>query len=248
MNPILISSYRNDGRLSTENREISIKLNSVKSSTGSCLYKLGQTKVIAWINGPNESKHITNEKNGNLKCIFTIAPFSTLIRKKDFKRDLKMKNFSKDLKDIFEQIVKLELYVKSEIIINVLLLQNDGNYKSASINAVSMALINAGIFIKDIAIGNNVGINDINNDDINIGSTENDNFLFDLSLNEEKQNLPICNVAYLPHSKKFIYNEILNAKIKYKNVESVLKAAEDACVKIYEVEEEILRGFLMNKL
>ena len=46
-----------------------------------------------------------------------------------------MREFSQNIKSIFEKVVKLELYPKSEIIINVLVLQNDGNFISASINA-----------------------------------------------------------------------------------------------------------------
>ena len=90
----------------------------------------------------DQENQITNtKKKGSIKCIFTQAPFSGMIRKKDFKRDLKMREFSKILKDIFEQISWLDLYKKSEIIINVLVLKNDGNYKNISINAITFALI-----------------------------------------------------------------------------------------------------------
>ena len=80
------------------------------------------------------------------------STFSGMLHKKDFKRDLKMRKFSKILKDICEDIIRLELYSKSEIIINALVIQNDGNYKSATINAIILTLINSGIFIKDTVI------------------------------------------------------------------------------------------------
>ena len=106
---------------------------------------------------------------------FYSSQFLGMIRKKDFKRDLKMREFSKILKDIFEQISWLDLYKKSEIIINVLVLKNDGNYKSISINAITFALIYDGINNKDSVVGNNVGY------------SEDDILIYDLYLQKEKQ-------------------------------------------------------------
>ena len=123
----------------------------------------------------DQENQITNTKKGRIKCIFTQAPFSGMIRKKDFKRDLKMREFSKIVKDIFEQISRLDLYKKSEIIINVLVLKNDGNYKSISINAITFALIYDGINNKDSVVGNNVGY------------SEDDILIYDLYLQKEKQ-------------------------------------------------------------
>lgn len=232
--PLFINEFRADGRKANENRQINIKTDVIKNSTGSCQYSLGETKVIAWIDGPKESKSRSQENMGNIKCIFTQAPFSYMIRKNDFKRDLKMREFSKILKEIFSEVIRLELYAKSEIAINVLVMQNDGNYKSASINAVTLALINAGIYIKDTVIGMNVGVGD------------NETVLYDLQLQEEKDYIPILNVAFLPHSKKFIYSEMLNSNTKYSKIEVLMKDAQLAASMLYEEEEKFLKYEYMN--
>ena len=79
--PLFIGEFRQDGRKAKENRELKVKMNITKDSNGSCILSLGQTKVISWINGPRESKSRTQEKKGSVKCIFSQAPFSGMIRK-----------------------------------------------------------------------------------------------------------------------------------------------------------------------
>ena len=225
--PLLIDEFRQDGRKPKETRKIEIEMDITKNSTGSAMVTLGETKVIAWIHGPRESKSKVDGK-GSIKCYFSQAPFSGMVRKKNFKRDLKMREFSKILKEVFEEVIRLELYSRSDIIINCLVLQNDGNYKSASISAITLALINAGLFIKDLVIGMSVGCQE-------------ENILYDLQLQEEKENIPILNVAYLPHSKKFIYTELVNAKTPYAKVETLMKEAEVAANRQYEEIEKFLK-------
>ena len=227
--PLFIGDFRQDGRKAKEIRNLSITMDVVKESSGSCFLCLGETKVIAWINGPREAKGKTQDQKGTVKCFFTQAPFAGMVRKKDFKRDLKMREFSKILKEIYEEVIRLELYVRSEIIINVLVLQNDGNYKSTSVNAITLALINAGIFIKDTVVG------------MNVGCLKENETLYGLQLQEEKENLPILNVAFLPHSKKFIYTELVNAKTPYSKIETLMKEAQNASMMLFNIEENFLK-------
>ena len=53
--PLFVGSFREDGRRFKENRSIEIKMGVVKESSGSCLFNLGETTVIAWIKGPCET-------------------------------------------------------------------------------------------------------------------------------------------------------------------------------------------------
>ena len=111
----------------------------------------------------------------------------------------------------------------------MLVLQNDGNYKSTSVNAITLALINAGIFIKDTVVG------------MNVGCLKENETLYDLQLQEEKENLPILNVAFLPHSKKFIYTELVNAKTPYSKIETLMKEAQNASMMLFNIEENFLK-------
>jgi ribonuclease PH len=199
----------------------------IPQAAGSASFYLGATKAVAWIIGPKEGKG-KNDLKGNLKCKFSLAAFSTFIRKKEYKRDLKMREFSKTFKDIFEQSIILENYQKCDIELNVLILESDGNYKGAAINAATLAFISAGILLRDTIVGINVGLFQ--------KST-----LTDLLSQEEKNDIPLMNVAYMPHFKKFVYFELLNAKTPYENSDTLMRAAETACNKVFSSVENYLK-------
>jgi len=218
---LLIGNYRSDGRKSNEIRDISFSTDIISEASGSAEVSQGETKAIAWINGPREGRNKNMENRGQVKCIFSLAPFASLTRKKDYKRDLKMREFSKSIKDIFEQVIILENYQKSEIVINILLTQTDGSYKAVAINAVTIALINAGIQIKDTVVS------------VTLGLFDNEISLFDVNLQEEKEKIPIFNVAYLPVYKKFTYIELVNSNTPYENIENLMREAEKACMLVY---------------
>lgn len=225
---LFIGDLRQDGRKFNEIREVEIQTELITDSNGSAQISMGGTKVLAWINGPKEGRSKMYENKGQIKCIFSLASFASLTRKTDYKRDLKMREFSKTLKDIFEQVILLEYYPKSEIVINVLVTQVDGSYKSAAINAVTLALINAGILVKDTVVGMSVGLHS------NIP-------IYDLSQQEEKENIPLLNIAYLPHSKKFIFVELLNAKTPYDQSDILMKESEKASYQIFDIIERYLK-------
>ena len=243
--PLFVGNFREDGRRFKENRSIKIEMGVVKESSGSCLFNLGETKVVAWIRGPCETKSKCPDNSGIIKCYFNQAPFSGMLHKSNQKQDIKNREFGQTIKSIFNQIIQLENYKKSEININVLVLQNDGNYKSAAINAVSLALINAGIFTKDSVVGINVGYldetvmeNGLLNDMTSLN--EENKIIYDLQLNEEKNYIPTLYIAYLPNSGKFIYLQLTNAKTPYNKLIPIIKEAIKSADNLYKEIKSIL--------
>jgi exosome complex component RRP41 len=225
---LFISDLRIDGRKFQEIRDITIESDLITTANGSAMINAGGTKCLAWINGPQEGKSKNFENKGTIKCIFSIAPFASLTRKSDYKRDLKMREFSKTLKDIFEQVVILESYQRSEIQINVIVLQSEGSYKGVAINTVTLALINSGILIRDTVVGMSVGLYE-------------DKPIYDLAMPEEKENIPLLNVAYLPHFRKFIFLELMNAKTPYDQTDILMQEAEKASSMLFEQIEKYLK-------
>ena len=69
-----------------------------------------------------------------------------------------MKEFCRVLKSVFEQVLVLEKYPRSQIDIQVFVLQSDGGYRSAAFNAVSLALMNAGIEMRDFLAATTAGL------------------------------------------------------------------------------------------
>jgi exosome complex component RRP41 len=76
----------------------------------------------------------------------------------NIKRDQKMKEFCRVLKSVFEQVIVLEKYPSSQIDLQVFVLQSDGGFRSAAFNAVSLALMNAGIEMKDFLAATTAGL------------------------------------------------------------------------------------------
>ncbi len=223
---LLIGDFRNDARKRDEVRDFNIQLNVISGASGSALVSQGETKALAWVKGPKEGK--SRSELGQFKCTFSMATFSTITRAKDSKRDTKMKSFSKTLKDIYEQIILLELYSRSEIELNVMILQENGSYKGAAINAATLALINAGILLKDTVVGVCVGLID-------------DLTFVDLTKNEEKSDMVLLNCAYLPHYQRFAHMEILNSKTNIEQSNILMKASEKAASDVFEIIEKYLK-------
>ena len=76
----------------------------------------------------------------------------------DIKKDNKIKEFQRTIKSVFEGVISLELYPRSQIDLQVFVLESDGSYKSAAFNAVSLALMNAGIAMKDFLVATTTGL------------------------------------------------------------------------------------------
>ena len=69
-----------------------------------------------------------------------------------------MKEFCRMLKSVFEKVIQLELYPKSQIDLQVFVLESDGGYRSAAFNAVSLALMDGGIAMKDFVVATTAGL------------------------------------------------------------------------------------------
>ena len=62
------------------------------------------------------------------------------------------------MKSVFENTIMLELYPRSQIDLQVFVLESDGSFKSAAFNAVSLAIMNAGIAMKDYLVATTSGL------------------------------------------------------------------------------------------
>ena len=64
------------------------------------------------------------------------------------------------LRQTFESVILTQLYPGSHISLHVQLLQNDGGALAASVNALTLALQNAGIPMRDMVCACSVGLGD----------------------------------------------------------------------------------------
>jgi exosome complex component RRP41 len=78
-----------------------------------------------------------------------MATFSTGERKRRPRGDRKSQEMTMHLKQTFDAAILTNLYPRSQIDIFVEVLQSDGGNYCASVNAATLALIDAGIPMKD---------------------------------------------------------------------------------------------------
>ena len=114
------------------------------------------------------------------------------------------------LKSVFESVIMLELYPRSQIDLQVFVLESDGSYKSAAFNAVSLAIMNAGIAMKDFLVATNAGL-------------LNQVAVVDLIYQEEKKQNCEFVIVYYAKSKNIAYVSLNCNKISIKDFENLLQ-------------------------
>jgi len=212
---------RKDGRRAKETRKIKCKLGFLTGVDGSALFEQGHTKVIASVYGPREVKKRAEALHDRafITCEYSQATFSTSERKVRSKQDRRSKEYALLICQTFESVILTQLYPRSQITILLQVIQEDGGALSASITAASLALINAGIPMKDFVVACSAGF------------VENTPIL-DLNYFERSTQTPDLHVAMYPKSGKIATMHMVN-KLAVKHLAEVLNLACQGCKDIY---------------
>ena len=110
----------------------------------------------------------------------------------------------------------LELYPKSQIDLQIMVLSSDGSYKSAAFNAVSLAIMNSGIAMRDFLVATTTGL-------------LNQVAVVDLIYQEEKKQNCEFVIVYYAKSKKIAYISLNCNKINMKDFQNLLEMSSDSC-------------------
>lgn len=143
---------RTDGRRWNETRRFRARMGLqtlATSSDGSAFVSMGQTNVICTVSGPKEpSQNMRGQVQNDrafLNVVYTLSAFSGQERKKTGRLDKRIQEIEMSIENTFREIVLLKLHPRSQIDITITVLQQDGGVVAAAINAVTLALIDAGI-------------------------------------------------------------------------------------------------------
>ncbi|KAF8771165.1 Exosome complex component RRP41 like protein [Argiope bruennichi] len=192
---------RMDGRRPNELRKIECKLGVSEGADGSAYFQQGNTTVLATVYGPHE---ISGRKSKALAD-----------------RALKAQEMSNILKSAFESTILTSLYPGSQIDLFFLVLHADGGNCSACINAGTLALINAGIPLKDYLCACSAGfvnetpLMDINHFEGFLGGTE-------------------LNLAILKKSELIACDE-MTERLHTDHIGKIRKIAIQGCKDIYAI-------------
>ncbi|KAF0700694.1 Aste57867_8748 [Aphanomyces stellatus] len=129
---------RGDGRLVQEIRPLSCEQGLLNRADGSARFSHGTTSVLASVNGPAAAKIRRQEKvdEATLEVVFKAEKGAPTARDKEYEAILRQ---------TFEPIVYLENYPRAVISITVQVVEDDGSLLAVAINAVNLALLDAGI-------------------------------------------------------------------------------------------------------
>lgn len=231
------TGFRIDGRKPSELRKINCKLGVFEQADGSAYLEMGQTNVLAAVFGPHEVSRIGGKIKGSLhdkayiNCQYSQATFSTIERKRKPRTDIRSLELTNNMREIFDNVILTNLFPNSQIDIFLEVLQSDGSNMSACINAATLALIHAGIPIKDFVVSCSATLID-------------DSTLVDVSHFEESaSNLPVLTLSMLPKSKQIVSMES-TGRVPLDLIEKIIDSAVSGCEEIHQISKTIVLNYI----
>ncbi|KAM4734901.1 exosome complex component MTR3 [Anableps anableps] len=147
---------RADGRQrdQVDVRPVFVRCGLVSQAKGSAYIEAGNTKVLCCVYGPRETerKDETDMKSGRLTTDMRFAPFSCPERG-SWIQGSQDKDFSLMLQESLQPAVCLHKYPRSQIEVNVMVLENSGSVLAHAVTCASMALADAGVEMYDLVLG-----------------------------------------------------------------------------------------------
>lgn len=197
----------------------------------------GNTKVLAAVYGPHEIRRgagiQVNTEAVVVNCQYSMAVFSAGERKRRPRGDRKSQEMTMHLRQTFEAAIKTELYPRSQIDIFVEVLQADGGNYCACVNAATLALIDAGIPLRDYVTACTASL---------AGGTGDSSSkpMVDVSNLESSSGGPELTVAALPKTGEIVLLE-MSQRFHVDHLEKVMDAALKGCTDIYNILDKVVR-------
>ncbi|XP_058876987.1 exosome complex component RRP41-like [Acipenser ruthenus] len=167
-----------------------------------------------------------------LNCQYSMATFSTAERKRRPHGDRKSSEMTLHLKQTFEAAILTQLYPRSQIDIYVQILQADGGNYSSCVNAATLAVVDAGIPLRDYVCACSAGFLE-------------DTPLVDLSHVEESSGGTQLSLALLPKAEHLALVE-MDARLHQDHLEGLMDAATRACKDLHAVLDRVVREHLQE--
>eukprot|EP00927_Polykrikos_kofoidii_P028685 TRINITY_DN24985_c0_g1_i1.p1 TRINITY_DN24985_c0_g1~~TRINITY_DN24985_c0_g1_i1.p1 ORF type:complete len:251 (-),score=44.77 TRINITY_DN24985_c0_g1_i1:46-798(-) len=152
--------FRLDGRRIHEPRTVICEVGAVGGceADGFAVFELGATKAVAYVYGPMEARRQTAHDRGLLSCTLSTASFGGTVRSFRPRGDRQSQERSNWMQQTFESAILLEQFPRSQIRLFVQILQSEGGAMAAAINAATLALMDAGIPMRDMVVACSAGM------------------------------------------------------------------------------------------
>jgi exosome complex component RRP41 len=219
---------RIDKRRFDELRPISIEAGVLKRADGSCYVEWGKNKIYAAVYGPRRvlPRHLEKDDRAILRCRYNMAPFSVEERKRPGP-DRRAVEIGKVMQGALEPAILMHYYPKSMIEISVEVVQANAGTRCAGIAAVSVALADAGIPMRDLVASCAAGKVD-------------GQIVLDLAKEEDNEGEADVPVAIIPRLNEITLLQ-MDGKLTEEEVEEAIKLAIKGCKQVYELQIDALK-------
>ncbi len=222
---------RLDGRKVDELRPMEAKVGVIPNADGSAYFKVGNTIAYAAVYGPRllTRRSSQDPTTGILRCHYNMMPFSgsgSRIRPGTKRR---AQEIAMVMEKALNPVVDLTDFPNAVVDVFVEFPQTDAGTRCAAISAVSIALADAGITMKDMVASVAMGEVD--------GTV-----LADLTYNEEAFDGVVSDVPIaMVHNTKEITLLQMDGEISKESVAKALEMGKAAVDKVYEVQAAALK-------
>ena len=225
--PLIVKGKRLDGRTAEELRPFKIKAGIIKQADGSCELEFGETKVIAGVYGPKKvlPKHLEENTRAYLKVTYSMIPFSTSERNRPGP-SRRSKEISKVIKDALAPAINLEKYPQTCIDIHIEITNANAGTRTSAINAATVALIDAGIEMRDVVAS------------IAAGKVE-DQVILDLFQDEDNFGQADLPIAMMPRTGEITLVQ-MDGDMTTNEIKKAIDMCEKACLKIAKVQRKAI--------
>ncbi|MBT3941053.1 exosome complex exonuclease Rrp41 [Candidatus Woesearchaeota archaeon] len=227
---LIVKGKRLDGRGAEDMRPIKITAGVIKQADGSCEVQFGETKVIAAVYGPKKvlPRRYEESTRAYLKVYYFMAAFATSERNRPGP-SRRSTEISKVIKESLANAVDLDKYPQTEISVYIEVTNANAGTRTAAINAASVALVDAGIEMRDIVTS------------VAAGKVEGQ-VILDLMQDEDNFGQADLPVAILPRT-----NEISLIQMDGDMTPDEVKKAFGMCIKACQKIAKLQREAIVNK-
>ena len=219
---------RYDGRKPDELRPLKIESGVLPHADGSAYIEMGRNKILVGVFGPREMhpKRFSKPNMATLRCRYHMAPFSVDPRRSPApsRRD---NEISMVMRYALEPAVFLERYPRSVIDVYAEILEADGGTRTACINAASVALVDAGIPVRDLVASCAAGKID-------------GQLVLDLGDYEDQEGDADVPLAYMLKTEHVTLLQ-MDGILSQDEFNGCIDMAIEGCKQIYEVQREALK-------
>lgn len=232
------------------------------SADGSSYLEMGNTKVICTITGPTErgllgqqgggAKQQGNGDKAEVVVSVSVAGFSGVDRKRMGRSDKRISELQSTLSSTFAATLFTHLYPHSTISLSLHVLAQDGSLLAACINASTLALIDAGIPMRDYVCAVTAGSTSSYS-----SNDESADPLLDLNMMEE-QELPFLTVGTLggrmaggdgglsgenggEEEEDKVVCLVMETRVQVGRLEGMLAVGVDGCKQVREILDRVVR-------